>query len=182
MQSIDTRKIKSLFKQTMVADIPDMIVVIDPTGPTIIQLGDRRIRVSLQRETQEPANISEIAFNCHQLVSASKLIAYGFNFDLYVTVDNGDVIAKIMQMFAPCGEDLATKLGGDILSVTPRLKFQRDHVLYDLILEPMDATHLSIHLNVHIEQENQDISSEILHDGLSNVYHYLVSILPSLIA
>jgi hypothetical protein len=180
-QTIDTRGIKSLLKQAMVADIPGMTVVIDPTGPYIIQLGDRRIRVSIQRESQKLADLGEIAFQCHQLVNDPKLIAYGFNYDLHTTVENGDVIAKIKQMFAPCSDELTSKLGGNLLSVTPRLKFERDHILNDLILEPVDATHLSVHLNSHIQRANLSLSPEMLQDGLVSGYQFLITILPSIL-
>ena len=95
LQAIDIRRIKSLLQQAMVADIPDAIVIIDPTGPLIIQLGDQRIRVSLQRKTQELTSLGEIAFQCHQLINDRKLIAYGFNYDLDVAVEDGDVVEDV---------------------------------------------------------------------------------------
>ena len=181
LQAVDTRRIKGFLKKAMVADIPDMIVVIDPTGPLIIQLGDRRIRTTFQRKSVELFNLWDIAFSCHQLVNDAKLVAYGFNYDISVSIQDENIVDKIMQMFAPCSNEISPKLGGELISVTPRIKFRRDQALYDLILEPVKNNQLAIHLNIHFQFNGVNITPDLLKEHFTSGYEYLKTLIPSLL-
>ena len=53
-----------------VIDAPEMIVVVKPPLPIVVQIGNRRVQVALQREAESigSAPLWTIAHRCHRLV------------------------------------------------------------------------------------------------------------------
>lgn len=187
LQAIDSRKLKGLIGdqvQPMVMDTPDMIVVVYPKAPLIIQLGDKRIRIMLQKESKELGSLPlwEIATKCNQLVSESTLVAYGFNYDVGVALAGGNAHATTIDLFVPNRQMIESTLEGHLLSFIPRVKFQREQTRYDLVLEPIDEQHIKVHMNSHFEFDGIILpSQDQLQASFYREYEYLASMLPRLL-
>lgn len=183
LQAIDSRKLKALITgaQPMVMDSPNMIVALYPPTPLIIQFGDKRIRITLQRESKDIGGIPlwEIALKCHQLAPGqSQLVAYGFNYDVGLAVADGDAEAITIDLFVSNRRMIEDVLEGRLSSFVPRLRFKRDETLYDLVLEPIDEKRIKAHLNTHFEFEGITFpSSEQLEASFRQEFDYLVSML-----
>jgi len=153
LQTIDSSRLKGIMDgKAIVMDTPDMIVSLRP--PIIIQMGDRRIRITLQQESKEIGGLPlwEIALKCHQLVPhQSQLVAYGFNYDVGATVADGNAYTITMDPFVSNRQRIEKALEGHLVSFIPRLKFKRGETLYDLILEPLDEKQITVHLNAHFK-------------------------------
>jgi hypothetical protein len=183
LQTIDSGKLKGLMADTkpMVMDTPEMIVAVYPPMPIIIQMGDRRTRITLQQESEQigAAPIWETTIECHQLVPQSQLVAYGFNYDVGAVVRGAGVHTIITDLFAPNRDALEEALEGRVVSFIPRFKFKRGEALYDLILEPLDEEQIKAHLNAHFEGRTLP-SREELEASFRQEFEYLVSMLPRL--
>jgi hypothetical protein len=136
LQDIDSSELKGLMgaeAKAMVMDVPDMIVTVYPATPLIIQIGDRRIRITFQRESNDigPVPLWEVALKCHQLVPQFQLAAYGFNYDLGVLATDGNAQTIALDLFVPDRRMLEDIFEGQLLSFVPRLKFKRDRAVYD---------------------------------------------------
>jgi hypothetical protein len=151
---IDRNKIRILPDATpVVMDTPDMLVVIYPTKNVFLQLGERRIRVIVQRAEQKigTAPVWQWAGRLHGLVTRSNLVAYGFNYDVRLTLPK-DASTLLVERFAPEAHKWVAPLGAEFRSFIPRIKYARGETLYDLILDPLDTSNvndLKAHLNVH---------------------------------
>jgi len=187
LQAIETRKLKGFMKgqvKPMVMDTPEMIVVMYPQSPLVIQLGDRRIRITLQKETKNLGEIPlwEIASKCNQLVSESIIVAYGFNYDIGVKLADKDAYAATINLLVPDRRMIEDALEGRLLSFLPRIKFKREQTLYDLVLEPKDKHHIKVHMNSHFESKDTPLPSETqLQGSFYGEYGYLTSMLPRLL-
>ncbi len=184
LQTIDSSKLKGIMGgNAMVMDTPDMIVALYPPTPMIIQMGDRRTRITLQKESKDIGSVPlwEVALKCHQLVPPrAQLVAYGFNYDVGATVADGDVQTITMDLFISNRQMLEKILDGHLLSFMPRLKFKRGETLYDLILEPLDEQRITVHLNAHFEDNTLPLQDQ-LEASFRQEFEYLVSMLPSLL-
>lgn len=188
LRAIDSRKLKELIgdrANPMVMDTPDMIVAVYPPQPIIIQIGDRRIRITFQQESKDIGSIPlwEIALKCHQLVpESSKLIAYGFNYDVRVEVKDGDARAITIELFVADRQMIEDILGGQLSFFAPRFKFKRSETLYDLILEPLDEKRIKALLNAHFAFKDISLPpQDKLEESYRQEFGYLVSILPKLL-
>lgn len=186
LRTIDTSKLKGLMgveAKPMVMDTPEMIVAVYPPHPLIIQIGDRRIRVTFPRESEDIGAVPlwEIAIKCHQLVPQSQLIAYGFNYDVGAVAADGNAQAITMDLFVSNRQMIEKALEGHLESFIPRLKFKRGETLYDLILEPLDEKRVKAHLNVHFQFEGITLpSQDRLEVSFRQEFGYLVSMLSKL--
>ena len=150
---------RQLSPMATIMDTPQMIVVVDPSGPLIIQFVDNRIRLSLQKKVSDVNqlgkfgrnNLWNLALDSHRLAQKQKrgLIAYGFNYDVVIDNYAQDVAALLNKMFIKNPDQLADTLDAEAIAIVPRIKFSRDDAVYDLILVPIDGTGLKAHLNVH---------------------------------
>ena len=182
LQTIDSSKLKGLIDaKAMVMDTPEMIVAVYPPHPIIIQIGDRRTRITLQRQSEDIGAVPlwEIAIKCHQLVPRSQLVAYGFNYDVGVVVADGNAQAITMDLFVSNRQMIENVLEGHLVSFVPRLKFRRGETFYDLILEPLDEQRIKAHLNAHF-QDNTLPPQDQLEASFRQEFGYLVLMLPRL--
>ena len=186
LRTIDTGKLKGLMgveAKPMVMDTPEMIVAVYPPHLLIIQIGDRRIRVTFPREREDIGVVPlwEIAIKCHQLVPQSQLVAYGFNYDVRAIIANGNVRTITTELFISNWQMIENVLEGHLLSFVPRLKFRRGEALYDLILEPLDEQRIKAHLNAHFEFKDITLpSQDQLEASFRQEFGYLISILSRL--
>jgi len=167
----------------MILDTPEMIVAVYPSNPIIIQMGDRRIRITLQQQAEDIGSVPlwKAALRCHQLASQSQLIAYGFNYAVRAELTGGDAHRIILDLFVSNPQRIEAALRGHLISFTPRLRFRRGQILYDLVLEPVDEQHIQVHLNAHFESEEIALpSQDQLEASFHQEYEYLISILPEL--
>jgi hypothetical protein len=182
--AIDTKKLKVFMDvEGVLMDTPEMIVALFPTIPLIIQMGDSRTRITLQRESQEVGDVPlwEFAQYCNGIAldAEAKLVAYGFNYDFIAQVTDGDAHMATLELFLSNQQALEGILRGRFFSFVPRFKLKRDETLYDLILEPLDEKRIKAHLNVHFGV-NTLPSQEQLKDSFHLESAYLTSILPEL--
>lgn len=189
LQALDTRALKELVgaHAPMIMDTPDMIVAVYPPEPIVIEIGDRRIRITLQQPAETIGSIPlwEIALRCHQLVPESKstLVAYGYNYDLEVALAKGSTHEATINLFVSDPNRIMSALEGDLLSFVPRFRFQRDQTRYDLALEPIDDQHIKVHMNTHFGFEGITLpSQDQLQVAFREEYEYLVAMLPRLFA
>jgi hypothetical protein len=184
LQTIDSSKLKGLIASAkpMVMDTPEMIVAVYPPMPVVIQMGDRRTRITLQQESEEIGAVPlwEIALKCHQFVSQSQLVAYGFNYDVGAAVTDENAQTITMDLFVPNQETIERILDGHLVSFIPRFKFKRGETLYDLILEPLDEKRVKAHLNAHFEGKSLPPKDQ-LKVSFHQEFGYLISILPRLL-
>jgi len=186
LRTIDTSELKGLMgveAKPMVMDTPEMIVAVYPPHPLIIQIGDRRIRVTFPRESEDIGAVPlwEIAIKCHQLVPQSQLVAYGFNYDVEVELAGGNAHKVMLDLFVSNPKMIENALKGHLVSSIPRIKFRRGQTIYDLVLEPVDEQHLKVHLNAHFQFEGITLPSEDrLEESFRHEFGYLTSMLPRL--
>jgi len=159
LQAIDRNALRGLVGPQVnpaMMDTPEMIVAVYSPEPIIVQAGDRRIRITLQQPEEDMGGfpIWDIALKCDTLVSRSKstLVAYGFNYDVSITLsENAHAVTR--SLFVDNLQRIESALGGRVLSLTPRLVFERDHTRYDLLIEVVDEEHIKVHLNAHFQFE-----------------------------
>ena len=160
LASIDSGKLKTLREtavQAAVMDVPEMIVAIYPPEPLLVQIGEKRIRMTLQGAHEiGSVPIWDYMFKCMRLVGPSKhqAIAYGFNYDVVVTTQGVSANDLLQQRFVGDVAGIEARLNGQIQTIAPRLKFLKNGVSYDLILEPVDEGRVKAHLNAHFEIPN----------------------------
>ena len=136
VKTINTGKLKTLFKAPpTLVDSPELILAVYPKWPLIVQFADDRVRITLQREISEFANVGvfegvqlwKIALECHKLAKKSEIIAYGFNFDLGVT-HTQEITTLIQRDFLSDSSKIKEVLGADSLSILPRLKYKKNQM------------------------------------------------------
>ena len=185
--AIDSSKLKGLMgsqARPIVMDTPDMIVTVYPAESVVIQMGDRRTRITLQQHSKDIGGVPlwEIALKCDQLVSAqSTLSAYGFNYDVGVVLTGEDANKAVLDLFIPDTQVIESAIEGDLLSFVPRLIFRRGQTRYDLVLEPTAEERIKVHLNAHFEFEGITLpQQDQLETSFREEFGYLVSMLPRL--
>lgn len=138
-----------------IMDTPEIIVAAYPEIALIVQVGDRRVRVTSQLETSdlEDFPISDVALRITKGVPSkqSSLLAYGFNYDVGHEFEDVGTRDAFVLSFMAGANNFAELSGGEIVSFTPRIVFVRDGRKYDLILEPIGDARLKAHMNVHLE-------------------------------
>jgi len=156
LRVIDGGKLKQLVEsrsRPMVMDTPGIIVAVYPPEPTLVQIGDNRIRITLQKHSDEIGGIPlwQIAANCNQLVPepTPNLIAFGFNYDIVMALVGRDAYEVVMNLFIPDPTIIAEATEGKLMSFIPRIRYQRGQTQYDLALEPLDQQRVKVHMNAH---------------------------------
>ncbi len=186
-QTIDSSELKKLMgtqTKPVVMDTPEMVVAVYPPEPTVIQIGDNRIRITLAPNKDiGSVPLWEVASRCHQLVpkSKSKLVAYGFNYDVIAMLASGNAYQTTTDLFISDSTMFENVLEGRLLSFIPRIRFERLQALYDLVLEPIDEQHIKAHLNVHFSSVEIVLPpNDQLQNAFYEQYENLCSILYSL--
>lgn len=189
LQAVDSSKLKTLTgisSKPMLMDTPEMIVAAYPPEPVpmVIQLADRRIRITLPQSTDSLGDIPlwKIATECNDLVPKSSLIAYGFNYDVLMEYASGNASKVLVDLFIRDAEAIQNALQGHLVAFIPRLKLRRGQVSNDLVLEPVDDQRIKAHMNSHFEHKGFDLPApEQLKASFSEEYEYLLSVLPRLL-
>ena len=189
LQTIDISGLKAIMGdqvKPMVMDTPEMIVAVYPLGPTFVQVGDKRIRITTPQPTKDLGGVAlwEIAVKCANLIPASKstLISYGFNYEVGVGLAGDSAPRVSINRFAANPQSVEHALGGRLLSFIPRFRFQRDQHHYDLVIEPTDEQHIRVYMNSHFEFAGITLpSQDQLQSSFYEEYGFLVSMLPGLL-
>lgn len=186
LRHIDTSVLKTLRGESdtaMVMDTPEMIVAVYTAENTIVQVGDRRIRITLQRPSEEIGEVPlwEMAAVCSGIVEDNHLTAYGFNYDIKYEVPDSNAHQKMTELFLHNPESVAERLSCDLVSsFTPRFRFERDEIIYDLIIQPLDSDHIKVHLNAHFQGDEISMP-DTLETDFREEYNKIVSALPDLL-
>ncbi len=162
LTSIDSGQLKRLRSDVaqppVVMDTPEMIVSIFPPEPLIIQMGERRIRLTLQGDYDVGSiPLWDFANKCVKLIPKSrlKIVSFGFNFDVSIIFSDGAVPTFLARRFLCNPAQIEQTLKGDLKSFSPRFRYASDGTLYDLILEPLNNQHIKAHVNVHFENQSR---------------------------
>lgn len=179
LQTIDTGELKTLLDiKPVVMDTPELIVTIFPSIQLVIQFGDRRIRITHQQEVKEIGSVPlwEIAHKCCQLIPKPQLVAYGFNYDVGVVITEQNPQEVTRNLFISDPASVDDLLEARLVAFTPRLKFEKKEIVYDLLLEILDEKRIKAHLNTHFS-EHELPTQEILKDAFYQEFEYFLSLL-----
>jgi len=179
LQTIDTGELKTLLDiKPVVMDTPELIVTIFPPIQLVIQFGDRRIRITHQQKVKEIGGVPlwEIAHKCCQLIPKSQLIAYGFNYDVGVVITEQDPQEVTRNLFISDPSLIDDLLEANLVAFTPRLKFEKNEIVYDLLLELLDEKRIKVHLNTHFSA-NELPTQDMLKQSFYEEFEYFLSLL-----
>lgn len=163
LASVDSSKLKTLrgaASQAAIMDVPEMIVAVFPPEPLLVQIGDNRVRITLQGPHKlGSVPLWDYVFKCMKLVGLprTRVIAYGFNYDAIAKVRTVPASDLLKQRVIGDAAVIEEKLGGQLQSISPRLRFVRTGVSYDLILEQLDDERIKSHLNAHFDVAKQGL-------------------------
>ncbi|MFN8440702.1 MAG: hypothetical protein U0175_08040 [Caldilineaceae bacterium] len=165
LATFDSAKLKTLAEnpiRPVMVETPEMITMVLPPYPIVIQVGDQRFRFTAPRGTAQPAFsvLSNLVHKCVKSIvpKQAKMTAFGFNYDLHINTETS-AIDLLNQEFVSNLEDLNHKLDGTLLYSLPRLVFQRNNVQYDLIFELIGDQQILAHTNAHFETRNKPFLS-----------------------
>lgn len=191
LHTIDRNKLKNFSNRQhtpTVMDAPDLLVAVLPPDPLVMEIGDRRIRITLPRPSEKilPDVLGECATEANRLVtgSKSKLRAFGLNIDLDVVLSDRNARELLLKLFISDRHLMEDRLGGTFISFVPRMRVQRGDTLWDLVLdpEPQNEQHVKVHLNAHVECHEQDLPPQSeLAMFVQKEFDSLVDILPRLL-
>ena len=157
LENIDLNALRNILgtAQARLIDSPEMIVAVAPPSKIMLQFGDRRIRIT--DSDNKPADQSEVwsmALQVNELASASKLEAYGFNFDIGIE-KHGSLPAKefLKKRFLPNEREISKLVEGKVQKTIPRIIFTRGNALYDMFLEPIKGKSIQVHINAHFQRD-----------------------------
>lgn len=191
LDKVDRNALRQLVDTSVrptVMDTPEMIVAVYPQWPIIVQVGDRRWRVTYQKPDKSLGSVPlwEIAAKGDSILQsgpAPKLVAYGFNFDIGCTFDETETSSALRERFISekQAEAFEQAASGEILSLVPRIKFRRNATSYDLVLEPVDDQRMKVHLNAHFEAPDLTLPNPArLEESVREQYQYLRSLVSRL--
>ena len=183
LHAVDASKLKALTEtHAVIMDTPELIVAVFPASPLIVQLGDRRVRITHQGEHEALGALPlwEIAAKCHQAVPQEcKVVAYGYNYD--VLASTGDVAASdaLKMAFLRDQQAFEEAAGGTLRSFAPRFVYDQDAVC-DLTLEPHDANRIKVHMNVHFTADSLPATGQLQESYFAR-FERLVAVLQRLL-
>lgn len=187
IQAIDRNKLRELMQngQPTIMDTPEMVVAVFPPEPWFVQIGDRRIRLTLPIEMPLLGDFPlwEYAVKAHALVPAGKssLIAYGFNYDVGVRFPDQIVSDVLNQKFVGNRERLEAEINGELLIFAPRVIFKSSEIRYDLVFEPLDDHRIKVHLNAHFEAKGIQLpTQDDIKKSYMEQFEYLTAALTNL--
>ncbi|MCL6431599.1 MAG: hypothetical protein K6V36_12195 [Anaerolineae bacterium] len=183
LRLVDATKLKALTEaQPVIMDTPDLIVAVYPPSPLLVHLGDRRLRVTHQGEHRDLGTMRlwEVAVKCHEIVpQESKVIAYGYNYDLVVSTRGLAASDALRTRFLRDQQAFEQAVGGTLRSFAPRFVYE-DAALCDLTLEAVGAEQLKVHLNVHFVSDSLP-PAELLQHSYAERFQRLTAVLPQLL-
>ncbi len=154
---IDPRQIKKLFDgPVIVNDFPEVSLFVWPDMKIIVQIGDRRFRITKQESGNAPFNLWDATRTANAIINKPP-IALGLNFDVSVQCEKSS--AKVIrQIFSTEIDSITAALSGEIVSFVPRFKLAQERMLYDFIIDTIDNPVLPFifHVNAHIEKPTAD--------------------------
>ena len=143
-------KIRASVSQAAIMDTPDLLVVMVPPG-IVIQVAEKRIIVADQTQSAPgQVDVWSPATTALAAVSDPKIVAYGFNYDAGIILEDvAEAATHLTRLFLPTADTVQASLQVQNLSAIPRLVYFRDSVQYDLRLEPVEGPKIKAHLNAH---------------------------------
>jgi hypothetical protein len=188
LTTIDRNLLRELLDTSapVIMDTPDMIVASAVAEALFVQIGDRRIRVTYQRQGADLKDdeLCRMAARADALVHRpqSGLVAYGFNYDLGVVVENEDARRLVLEAMAPRRDAIEAALEGELVNAIPRFLFLAGGTRYDLIVEPESAGRLKVHLNTHFEGQRASLPAvDELRASFVREYERLVGLVSRLL-
>ena len=136
-------------------DTPEVKLVVYPPSAAMLRIAERHVSVTLSQQgsdvAQEP--MMDVTVKAHEHVTdlGSKLVAYGFNYDIGFTVSEGDMASLTRRCFLRDDAGVERALRGELLAFAPKLVFGRDAAVHTLTLDPVGSERLKVALNVHFE-------------------------------
>ncbi|MBE3084748.1 MAG: hypothetical protein IMZ64_00850, partial [Bacteroidetes bacterium] len=141
---------------------------------TVVQFGDRRLRVTTQISSTEVRNIWGITKSIMQLIP-SNISAYGFNYDLLLDLNLDYQTTDYRFLFPNDLPALEGIIASKIEKFTPRFSFKRDGGLIDITLEPINSSRTKVHGNMHFKSINLPVEEE-LGQSFTNQLAYLLDL------
>lgn len=164
----------------IITDLPDILAIIYPQVELACMIGDRRIRANDgSRESVGKRPLVRLALAASETAKDADIAAYGFNFDItgcLADIENAEEYLKA-KLLANVDE-LQAALGGSLGALVPRLRYVRDSVSYDLVIEPspQGTNEIKAHINAHFAQM-QLPDEGALDESLRQEYEYFISTL-----
>jgi hypothetical protein len=142
--------VRSNFNQAALMDTGDVLVILHPSG-IVTQFGDKRILVSDQSQSKVgDKDLWTFTWAAVQSIKHHNLIAYGFNYDLGILVEEiGAIQPYFTAQFLPQSAQLVEKLESTDLTLIPRMLYNRGSIRYDIRMEPVEMSKMVVHLNAH---------------------------------
>jgi hypothetical protein len=156
---VDTNGLRNLgdLAAARVLVAPDGIAAAYPSASASIEIGNNRIRATNQQNSQDLAagTLCQIVTQCHRLAGAPALTAYGFNYAVELTLTDDSLYRNMAAMLTPDAQKAEALVGGSLrqMSFTPRIVFQRDLALYELMLLSPEGKVMRTTLTAHFERE-----------------------------
>lgn len=131
-------------------EIPGVKSLVVPSRQKDIVFESNRLRVN-DKSDKEPKS-SDLVQDFHKafesLVDKTKLVAYGFNYDILVTTE------ELVDYKTFVGEKMLSILNGGVLSETGmRMVYEKDNKKFDLQISPIGGLpkQFVAHLNIHYD-------------------------------
>ena len=173
-----------------IMDSPEVLVAVFPldAGVVILQFGDRRLRITAPNAVDEIGTypLWTYASSSSTLIPEGKFtpIAYGFNYDVKAVLEDRDPRACLNSVFFRDINLVVSAVGdGQAMSIVPRLRYERDGLRHDLLLEPAENQLVKVHLNIHRQLDGEALPAESsLEYDYRRRFEYLDGVLKGLFA
>ncbi len=179
LDRLDRNRLRALFDDPhlTVMDTPELVVLFAPARALIAQFGDQRVRLTDQRQhSPDQTSLANLAAEIDKTIQGSRIIAYGFNFEIGLALNDSQTAAQMLKThFLPDEEQIALLVGGQIEITAPRLVFWRGTTRYDLFFDP-DPKQLKAHLNVHFATSDLP-TAKALRESMRAEHHLFANIL-----
>ncbi len=167
----------------VVTEIPgEMIALVYPTMQVACILGDRRVRVNDgSQQTIGNRPLAAITLATAGLIDRQRLLAYGFNYDILLTLSGVDDSGRLLtENFLLEPSQLAHRLNAQLHATSLRLNYARQGTRYELALEPDQAGRIKAHLNVHFEGPECLPNADTLQASFQSEFDGLIATLRNL--
>jgi hypothetical protein len=186
---VDANGLRSLagLKAERVLIAPERIVAVYPSASAVLEIEGKRIRATHEQPSQDlaAATLCQMVLQGHKLAGAPALSAYGFNYAVELTLTDDNLYANMAALLSPNAQKAEALVGGSLvqMSFTPRLVFQRDQALYELMLLSPEGKMMRTTLTAHFEREGIRLpSADQLEAACRNEYEGYVALLARLSA
>lgn len=131
-------------------------------------IDQRRIRISnvgqAAIERRPLSTVAQLAETTREIVEGANVIAYGFNYEVLVYLEDQDDIGRFLRVrFLNDPEDLDSRFGGRIDSIDLRLHCVLDEKEYNFRFRPSgsDTSQLQISCNVHFRRDTLPTAGDL---------------------